>query len=70
VFFNDQTPLTHREIDVVALAAGGRANKEIARELNISVFTVKNHMSIAMAKLGVSSRTGAAVAALRSGLIV
>ena len=49
--------LTPSEWRVVELAAAGRANKEIARALFISVHTVESHLSRAYATLGVHSRT-------------
>lgn len=52
-------PLTKRECDVMALVASGQCNKEIARNLNLSVATVKNHMHNIFVKLQVSSRAGA-----------
>jgi NarL family two-component system response regulator LiaR len=60
--------LTEREIDVLRLIAGGRANKEIARELNIGEKTVKTHVSSILSKLGVQSRTQAALYAAQIGL--
>ena len=48
--------LTPTERDVVELAAGGLANKEIARRLHLAVHTVEVHLSRAYAKLGVRSR--------------
>jgi DNA-binding CsgD family transcriptional regulator len=49
--------LTPTERDIVALAARGLANKEIARALSIAVHTVEVHLSRAYAKLGVRSRS-------------
>jgi DNA-binding CsgD family transcriptional regulator/tetratricopeptide (TPR) repeat protein len=49
--------LTPTERDVVELAAGGRANKEIARALHLAVHTVEVHLSRSYSKLGVRSRT-------------
>jgi DNA-binding NarL/FixJ family response regulator/tetratricopeptide (TPR) repeat protein len=48
--------LTPTERDVVELAAGGRANKEIARALHLAVHTVEVHLSRSYSKLGVRSR--------------
>ena len=48
--------LTSAEAGVVELAAEGRANKEIARALHVTVHTVEVHLSHAYAKLGVRSR--------------
>lgn len=61
-------PLTDRETDVLRLLARGLANKEIARELQIGEKTVKTHVSNILAKLGVQSRTQAALQAGRMGL--
>ena len=61
--------LTEREIDVLRLLALGRANKEIAKELYISIKTVKTHVSNILRKLDVSSRTQAALHAVRIGLV-
>ena len=49
--------LTDRESDVLRALAQGLANKEIARQLDISDKTVKTHVSSVLAKLGVQSRT-------------
>jgi two-component system, NarL family, response regulator LiaR len=51
--------LTARELEVMNLMAKGFPNNQIAETLNISVFTVKNHVSSILSKLGVSSRTEA-----------
>lgn len=61
--------LTAREIDVLHLLVQGRANKEIARELRIGLETVKTYVSNILAKLGVRSRTEAALHAFQSGLV-
>jgi two-component system, NarL family, response regulator LiaR len=61
--------LTDRETDVLRLLAMGRANKEIARELDIGEKTVKTHVSNILGKLGVQSRTQAALYAVRTGLV-
>jgi two-component system, NarL family, response regulator LiaR len=62
-------PLTERETEVLKLVARGRANKEISSELFIADKTVKTHVSSILMKLGVRSRTQAALYAVRSGLI-
>jgi NarL family two-component system response regulator LiaR len=62
-------PLTERETEVLRLIAQGRANKEIAAALVIGEKTVKTHVSNILSKLGVSSRTQAALYAVRSGLV-
>jgi two-component system, NarL family, response regulator LiaR len=61
--------LTEREIDVLRLLAQGQANKQIASNLRIGEKTVKTHVSNILAKLGVPSRTQAALYAVRIGLV-
>jgi NarL family two-component system response regulator LiaR len=61
--------LTGREIDVLRLIARGQANKEIAESLGIGPKTVKTHVSNVLAKLGLQSRTQAALHAARLGLV-
>jgi DNA-binding NarL/FixJ family response regulator len=60
--------LTDREIDVLRLVAQGQANKEIAVTLGIGDKTVKTHVSSVLSKLGVQSRTQAALYAAQNGL--
>jgi DNA-binding NarL/FixJ family response regulator len=60
--------LTERENDVLKLLAQGKANKEIAMELVIGEKTVKTHVSNILSKLGVQSRTQAALYAAQNGL--
>jgi DNA-binding NarL/FixJ family response regulator len=60
--------LTEREIDVLRLIAGGKANKEIAVALTIGEQTVKTHVSNILMKLGVQSRTQAALYAAQIGI--
>jgi DNA-binding NarL/FixJ family response regulator len=60
--------LTERENDVLKLLAQGKANKEIARDLIIGEKTVKTHVSNILLKLGVQSRTQAALYAAQNGL--
>ena len=61
-------PLTPREMDVLKCLARGLSNREIARELTISVRTVTTHMRNILDKLHVSNRTQAALYALEHGL--
>jgi DNA-binding NarL/FixJ family response regulator len=61
--------LTSRELEVLQLVAGGKANKVIAWELSISDDTVKAHLRSIFAKLDVNDRTHAVTAALRRGAI-
>ena len=65
----DPDALTARETDVLKLMARGMANKQIGRELHIGVKTVKTHVSNILMKLGVNSRTQAALYAARTGLV-
>lgn len=53
--------LTPRESEVLALVAAGRSNPEIARELDLSLKTVQNHVSNVLTKLQVRDRTQAAL---------
>ena len=61
--------LTRRELEVLKLIARGLFNKDIARQLNISERTVKNHVSNIFKKILVSDRTQAAVFAIRNNLV-
>jgi len=61
--------LTPREAEVLRLLAEGKSNKEIGAELVIGIKTVKTHVSNILSKLGVSSRTQAALYAVRAGLV-
>jgi DNA-binding NarL/FixJ family response regulator len=61
--------LTPRELEVLALVGRGRANKEIAAELSISERTARTHVSNILRKLGLASRTQAALWAVREGLV-
>ena len=60
--------LTERELEVVALVAQGRSNREIADRFVISEKTVKTHVGHALAKLGLKDRTQLAIYALKHGL--
>jgi DNA-binding NarL/FixJ family response regulator len=62
------TSLTPREIDVLRATARGLSNKEIARELALAEVTVKLHLSAIFRKIGVRSRTEAAMMAAKAGL--
>ena len=58
--------LTARELEVLNLMAAGLANAAIAARLNISIFTVKNHVSSILVKTGASSRLEAVSQAFRT----
>jgi len=49
--------LTTAERNVATAAAGGRSNKEIAHQLNLSIRSVENHLQRTYKKLGITSRT-------------
>jgi DNA-binding NarL/FixJ family response regulator len=61
--------LTERELEVLQLIAQGSANKQIARQLDLSPSTVKAHLASIFTKLGVTSRTQAVLYAAQSGLV-
>ncbi|QGJ71179.1 Two-component system response regulator [Planctomycetales bacterium 10988] len=61
-------PLTEREAQVLRHIAYGLTNKEIAKSLDISIETVKEHVQHILRKVGVSDRTQAAVWAVRNGI--
>ena len=61
--------LSEREVEVLRLLTRGWANKQIARDLVITEKTVKTHVSSILGKLGVQSRTQAALHAVRMGLV-
>lgn len=63
------SPLSSREIEVLALVAAGYSNARIGAELNIAFFTVKSHLARICSKLGTASRTEAATIAIGKGLI-
>ncbi len=61
--------LTARELEVLDLMSDGCSNATIAKRMNVSAATVKNHVSSILDKLSASDRTVAAVKALRAGII-
>ncbi len=61
--------LTARETDVLQAIALGLTNRQIRRRLQIGERTVKTHVSHLLAKLGLESRTQAALHAVRMGLV-
>jgi DNA-binding NarL/FixJ family response regulator len=61
--------LTPRELEILQLVGAGKANKAIASELEIGERTARTHVSNILGKLGLSSRTQAALWAVREGLV-
>jgi DNA-binding NarL/FixJ family response regulator len=61
--------VTPRERDVLRLLAEGLTNREIAERLVVSEHTVHRHVTNILRKLDLSSRTAAAIYAVRSGLV-
>lgn len=61
--------LTPRELEVLALIARGLSNKDLARVLTANEFTIKAHVRNILAKLGVQTRTEAAILAVQRGLV-
>jgi len=53
---------------VLTLIAGGRTNRQIARQLNVTERTARTHVSNILAKLQLTSRTQAALWAVQEGL--
>jgi DNA-binding NarL/FixJ family response regulator len=67
---NALSHLTERQLQTLRLAIQGKANKVIARALDVSEATVKAHLSASFRALGVKNRTEAVFAAARAGLVV
>jgi DNA-binding NarL/FixJ family response regulator len=63
------TELTERELEILDLLAHGLSNADIARQLTISVHTVRNHVANLSAKLGAHSKLEALSIAVRQGLV-
>lgn len=61
--------LSDRELEVLKLMAGGKGNVDIARELFISPYTVRNHISSLLHKLQLRNRTQAAAYAVRHRIV-
>jgi DNA-binding NarL/FixJ family response regulator len=62
-------PLTERELEVLGLVGRGRSNKEIATDLGITERTARTHVSNILGKLGLASRTQAALYAVEHKLV-
>lgn len=61
--------LTTREIEILKKIGQGKINKEISRELLLSVGTIKNHITQILAKLELRDRTQLAIYAVRNDYI-
>lgn len=61
--------LTPRELEIFKLLIDNETTKSIAKRLEISDKTVRNHISNVIGKLGVSSRTQAIITLVKSGMI-
>ena len=61
--------LTARELEILRLLGAGKSNKEVAAELQISERTARTHVSNILGKLDLTSRTQAALWAVRQGLV-
>lgn len=61
--------LTSRQVEVLALVAAGRTNREIAEELVVSEHTVRRHLQNIFARVGVTSRAAATAFAYQHGLV-
>jgi DNA-binding NarL/FixJ family response regulator len=64
-----QSELSPRELEVLALIAGGQSNKDIGKALGITEATVKWHVNLILSRLNVGDRTEAIVAALQRGIM-
>ncbi|PKN92898.1 MAG: DNA-binding response regulator [Chloroflexi bacterium HGW-Chloroflexi-6] len=67
--FSAEGDLTERELEVLKLMARGLSNAEIARDMVVSNATVHTHVSRILTKLNLSSRTQAALYAIKRGLV-
>lgn len=61
--------LTDREVEILRQVVQGKNNREISEKLNVSVDTIKLHVSNIYTKLSVKDRVQAAVKAIREGLV-
>lgn len=67
--YDEDIPLTNREVQVLRHVALGLSNREIGRSLEISIETVKEHVQNILRKLEAGDRTEAAVWAVKKGLV-
>ena len=66
IYDNPLGTLTRRELEVLSKLAGGRTNKQIARDMEVSLNTIKFHVRNIFQKLGVNSRSQAIALYLRT----
>lgn len=64
-----RTQLTARELEVLELMVKGLTNRQLARVLEVSVHTIRNHVDSILRKLEVSDRTEASTTAIQQGLV-
>jgi DNA-binding NarL/FixJ family response regulator len=70
---SERTPrlsLSPRELEILEMVSKGLTNKDIARVIQVSPFTVRNHVRHIIAKLEVCSRTEAVTVAIRQGILM
>jgi two-component system, NarL family, response regulator len=67
---NENNPLTTRQTEILALIAAGKSNNQIARQLHITIGTVRVHVHAILQKLEVRDRTSAAIMAIQQNLII
>ena len=67
--FSDGAKITTRELEIIKLLAKSRSNKQIAKELNIGLGSVKSHLVDVFTKLNAVSRTEAVIKGLRAGFL-
>ncbi len=65
-----QPSLSPRELEVLEMVAKGLTNKEIGRAIQVSHFTVRNHVRHIIAKLEVGDRTEATTVAIQQGILM
>jgi len=63
------TPLTDRELVILRYVAMGNTNKEIGKTLNLDEQTIKNEVTVILAKLSANNRAHAVALAMQQGLI-
>ena len=65
----ERDKISGRELEILALVARGKSNKDVAKTLHISEATVKTHLIHTFSKLGVDDRTAAVTVALERGIL-